>query len=429
MRTLRALLVLAVALALVHHASAGAPLAARATLALGTLVVTAELFGRLIARWNWPRVSGYLAAGILLGPQSLGFVRPDEAASLGVIGDVGIALFALRAGLAVGGGGSPAAPGRIRYLTASVVVPFVFTAGAVYALHFWFPLTVHQPQGDAVAVALALAAVTVVAAPSVTWAALQDTPNGTVGGDLLWLHTIRDFVSIPLFAITIVAAGFLASAGALQPAAFWAPLGSLAVSVVAGGLLALLVSRFGTSLGVPSGAIWLIVAFGAAVAGLAGHAEATLTALIAGLALAWRDAPGADSLRRHFDARGVALAGVAFALVGVGFDLSALGALWPWMLLLVGVRAAGLYWGGRWTAREGLVTDVLASRGWLGLISQAGVGLLLAAAGRRAFPEWGVSFEALVVAVVAVNATIGPLCLRWGLAQRASSLEGVSGAA
>jgi Kef-type K+ transport system membrane component KefB len=299
----------------------------------------------------------------------------------------------------------------------------------VYALHFWFPLTVHQPQGDAVAVALALAAVTVVAAPSVTWAALQDTPNGTVGGDLLWLHTIRDFVSIPLFAITIVAAGFLASAGALQPAAFWAPLGSLAVSVVAGGLLALLVSRFGTSLGVPSGAIWLIVAFGAAVAGLAGHAEATLTALIAGLALAWRDAPGADSLRRHFDARGVALAGVAFALVGVGFDLSALGALWPWMLLLVGVRAAGLYWGGRWTAREGLVTDVLASRGWLGLISQAGVGLLLAAAGRRAFPEWGVSFEALVVAVVAVNATIGPLCLRWSLAQRASSLEGVSGAA
>jgi len=428
MRTLGALLVLAVALALLHHASAGAPLAARATLGLGTLVVTAELFGRLIARWNWPRVSGYLAAGILLGPQSLGFVRPDEAATLGVLGDAGIALFALRAGLAVGAG-SPAAPGRSRYLTASVVVPFAFTAGAVYALHFWFPLTVHQPQGDAVVVALALGAVTVVAAPSLTWVALQDTPNGTAGGDQLWLHTTRDFVAIPLFAVTILAARFLASAGALQPAAFWAPLGSLAVSVVAGGLLALLVSRFGMCLGVPPGAIWLIVAFGAAVAALAGHAEATLTALVAGLALAWRDAPGADSLRRHFDARGVALAGVAFALVGVGFDLSALGALWPWILLLVAVRAAGLYWGGRWTAREGLVTDVLAGRGWLGLISQAGVGLLLAAAGRRAFPEWGVSFEALVVAMVAVNATIGPMCLRWGLAQRPSSLEGVSGAA
>src|SRR5262245_66572510 len=105
MRTIGGLLVLAIALALLHHVSAGAPLAARTTLALGTLVVAAELFGRLMTRWNWPRVTGYLASGILLGPQSLGFVRQAEADMLGVIGDAGIGLFALRAGLALAGGG------------------------------------------------------------------------------------------------------------------------------------------------------------------------------------------------------------------------------------------------------------------------------------------------------------------------------------
>jgi Kef-type K+ transport system membrane component KefB len=428
MRTLGALLLLAVALALLHYASAGAPLAASATLALGVLVVTAELAGRLVTRWGWPRVSGYLTAGIILGPSGVGLVGAAEAESLRVIGDAALALFALRAGLALRGR-SATPTGLGRYLTTSIGVPFAFTAGAVYALHSWFPLTIHQPPGDALAVALTLGALTAVAAPALTWFTLQDAPDATSGADLLWLNVTRDFAAIPLFAVVLVVARFLTSAGALHPSAFWLPLVALGASVLAGALLAWLVSRFGRFLEVPPGAILLGIAFSAAVAGALGPAEVTLSALVVGLVLARWDDVSAEALRRHFDARGVALAAAAFALVGVGFDMSALGELWPWILLLVGVRAAGLYWGGRWAARDSLVTRVLARRGWLGLISQAGVGLLLAAVGRRAFPEWGVSFEALAVALVAVHATIGPICLRWGLARRPNPMEGVTGAA
>jgi Kef-type K+ transport system membrane component KefB len=427
MRTLGALLLLAVALALLHHASAGAPLAASATLALGVLVVTAELAGRLATRLGWPRVAGYLVAGTIVGPAGLGLVRLDEAASLRVIGDAALALFALRAGLALHGRSAPTGLGR--YLMASLGVPFAFTAGAVYALRSWFPLTIHQPPGDALAVALALGALTAVAAPALTWFALRDAPGGTSGADLLWLNVTRDFAAIPLFAVVLVVGRFLTSAGTLHPSAFWLPLAALGASVLAGTLLAWLVSRFGRSLEVPPGAILLGVAFSAAVAGALGPVEVTLAALVVGLVLARWDDVSADELRRHFDARGVALAAAAFALVGVGFDVSALTEIWPWVLLLVGVRAAGLYWGGRWAARGSSVTDVLARRGWLGLISQAGVGLLLAAVGRRAFPEWGVSFEALAVALVAVHAMVGPICLRWGLARRPNPLEGVTGAA
>ena len=65
----------------------------------------------------------------------------------------------------------------------------------------------------------------------------------------------------------------------------------------------------------------------------------------------------------------------------------------------------------------------LVRSGWLGLIGQAGVGLLLAAAGRRAFPEWGVSFEGLAVALVALHAVVGPICLRRALARRPALME------
>lgn len=428
MRTLGTLLLLAIALALLHRLSAGAPPAAGATVALGMLVVTAEFGGRLVARWGWPRVVGYVASGIVIGPSGLGLVRPEEADSLRMVGDAALALFALRAGLALRPRDATGPAGLGHYLTASLALPLIFTAVAVFALHAWFPLTVHQPLGDALVVALALGSLTAVAAPALTWAALQDTPAGTTGVDLLRLNVLRDFAAIPLFALVLFLARFLASSGALHASAFLLPVIGLGASVLAGALLAWFVSRFGRSLGVPPGAILLAVAFGAALAGALGQAEVTLTALIAGLALARWDDASADILRRQFDARGVTLAAAAFALMGVGIDVSGIAYLWPWILLLAGVRAAGLFWAGRWAGRDAGVTDVLARRSWLCLISQGGVGLLLAAAGRRAFPEWGVSFEAMAVALVAVHATVGPICLRWALARRPSPSEGVIGA-
>ncbi|HEY7686514.1 MAG TPA: cation:proton antiporter [Gemmatimonadales bacterium] len=426
MRSLVSLLLLGVALALLHRFTAGAPLAARATLALGALVVLAELAGRLAARWRLPRVSGFVVAGIVFGPAWLGLVRADEAEALRLVSDAAIALFALRAGLAMRASSSPT-DGVARYLTTSVVVPFALTAAVVYSVHPWFPLTVHQPSRDALAVALVLGALTVAAAPGLAWATLGDAPAGPLGDTLLRLHVLRDITAVLLFTVVLALVRPLASAGAVHTVAFSGPLVTLGVSVVAGAILAWLASRYSRLLGLDPGIFLVAVAFGAALTGWLGPAEVTLTAMIAGLGLARWDDESAHPLRRHFDARGIALAAVAFALVGTRFDLSGLLVLWPWVPLLVGLRAVGLYWGGRWAGRGPLVTDALADSGWLGLISQAGVGVLLAGAGRRAFPEWGVSFEGLAVAVVAVHAVVGPICMRWALTRRPALMQGVTG--
>ncbi len=426
MRSLVSLLLLGLALALLHRFTATAPLAARAALALGAIVVLAELAGHLAARWRLPRVSGYVAAGIVFGPAWLGLVRADEAEALRLVSDAAIALFALRAGLAMRGSSSPM-DGVGRYLTTSVVVPFALTAAVVYSVHPWFPLTVHQPSRDALAVALVLGALTVAAAPGLAWATLADAPGGPLGDTLLRLHVLRDITAVLLFTVVLALVRPLASAGAVHPMAFGAPLVTLGASVVAGAILAWLASRYRRLLGLDPGIFLVAVAFGAALTEWLGPAEVTLTALIAGLGLARWDDESAQPLRRHLDARGVALAAVAFALVGARFDLSGLPSLWPWVPLLVGLRAVGLYWGGQWAGRSPLVTDALAHNGWLGLISQAGVGVLLAGAGRRAFPEWGVSFEGLVVAMVAVHAVVGPICMRWALARRPALMQGVTG--
>ena len=427
MRTLGSLFALALALALAHRFTAGAPVAARAALALGVLIVGAELAGRAALRWRLPRVSGYVAAGLVLGPGWLGAARLDEVELLRFVADAALALFALRAGLAWRPDHDGAVTGLGRFLATSIILPFACTTAVVYSVHPWFPLTVHQPSRDAIAVALVFGAFTVVAAPALVWATLADAPGGALGDAVLRLNALRDVAAVALFAAALAVARPLASAGALQPAAFGGPLLVLGASAAAGGLLAWLAGRLRRRIGADPGVFALGIAFGAAIAGWLGPVEVTLAALVAGIALARADDAAATALRARFDISGSALAAGAFALLGARLDTAAVVDLWPWILLLAALRAVGLYWGGRWAARGPLVTADLARSGWLGLISQAGVGLLLAAAGRRAFPEWGVSFEGLAVALVALHAVVGPICLRQALVRRPALTEGVAG--
>jgi len=71
-----------------------------------------------------------------------------------------------------------------------------------------------------------------------------------------------------------------------------------------------------------------------------------------------------------------------------------------------------LRWGFRWAGGAG---GDFAQYGWLGLVSQGGLAITLAALLRRAFPESNVSLEALLVAMVGVHQLAGPLCFQWAL--------------
>jgi Kef-type K+ transport system membrane component KefB len=426
MRTRVSLLLLGIALVLLHHYTASAPLAARASVALGTVLVLAELGGRLAARWRLPRVAAFVLTGLVCAPAALGVVRPDEVRALGFVGDAALALFVLRAGLGVGRP-SAAPTGGGRFLAGSLVVPFALTTAVVYAVHPWFPLTVHQPWGDAVAVAVVLGALTAVAAPALSWATLKDAPGGALADALLRLNVQREFAAVLLFAGALVVARAVASPGALEPRTIIDPLVALGVSLVVGGLLAWLASRYLRLLDADPGVFLVGLAFGAAVAAWSGPAEVTLAALVTGLVLARLDEATAERLRQHFDTRGIVLTAAAFALLGLGLDASSVADVWPWILLLVGVRAIGLFAGGRLAGDGPVGTEALATRGWLGLVPQAGLGVFLAGVGRRAFPEWGVSFEGLVVGLVAVHAVMGPICLHRAVSRRPVPMEGASG--
>jgi Kef-type K+ transport system membrane component KefB len=432
MRRVVGLFALGLMMALVHRVTAGSLLEARATLALGFLLLAAYIGGDLARRARLPRITGYLVIGVAVGPAWLGLVRRDEADALHFIAEAALALIALAAGSLLT---LPALrQNRValtRLATGTIAFPFVLVTLVTLSVAPWFPLTVHQSFGDACAVALVLGAFAAASSPAVTMAMISELDaRGPMARALLGIAILKDVAVVMLFVLVLAAGRAVTSAGALNIAVAGTAIWQLAGSAAVGTLLGFALGRYERLAPRDTALVLVATAFVTAAVARLAHLETLIIGLAAGFSLNYFAPLEAGRLARELQ-RGLLLVYVAFfALAGAGLRGGAvLADLWPWVLLLVGLRAVGLRAGVRWAGRHPSVMPALARDGWLGLISQAGVALGLAQLARRAFPEWGVSLEALVVAMIGVHEVAGPVCFRMALARTGEVTEGSHDAA
>jgi Kef-type K+ transport system membrane component KefB len=402
------------------------PLEARATLALGFLALAAHLGGELTRRFHLPRITGFLITGLVAGPAWLGLVRSDEVAALGFIADAAMALVAFTAG-------SQLTLDMLRrdwvllarVSVATTLVPFGIVAAVTLSVSPWFPLTVHQPFGDALAVALVLGTIAAAASPTVTMALIDEVhARGSFARAVLAVAIAKDLLVIALFALVIANAGLLTSAGAVDMGVAWTTLLRAAGSIAAGAALGFAVSRYLKLLSRDTPLFVVALAFLTAQAGASLGLETILIALSAGFYVENFAPVEGARLRALLRGGSLPVYIVVFAVAGAGLRLDALRDLWPWVLLLVALRALGLRLGTRLAGASPSVPADMVSHGWLGLVSQAGIAIGLAAAARRAFPEWGVSLEALVVVMIGVHEIAGPICFRRALRLTGEVTEG-----
>jgi Kef-type K+ transport system membrane component KefB len=408
-------------MALFQQLTRAGPLEARATLALGFLLLAAHLGGELAKRFRLPRITGFLVTGFAVGPAWLGLVRGDEALALGFISDAAMALIAF-------GAGSQLTLELLRRDRVSlarlsigtIVFPLGLVTAVILSVSRWFPLTVHQPLGDALAVALVLGTIAAASSPSLTMALIDelDAEKHPVARAVLGTSIVKDVLVIVLFALVLGNLPPIASAGALDVGVAWATLVRAAGSLAAGVALGYAVSRYVRLLGRDTPLLLVAVAFlTAVVAGLAGL-ETMLMALAAGFYVTNYAPVEGERLRGELQRGALPVYIVFFALAGAALQAESLQLLmenWAWVLLLVALRALGLRLGTRFAGRSPLVPGDVARHGWLGLVSQAGVALGLGAAARRAFPEWGVSLQAWIVVMIGVHEIVGPICFRRAL--------------
>jgi Kef-type K+ transport system membrane component KefB len=401
-----------------YEAAAGSGPGATA-MALGFLLLAAFLGGQVASRAGLSRITGYLLVGLLVGPGALHLLRPEDVERLRLLDDIAIALIALTAGgelrlSDLRGMGRTLA--SISVLGTAIL--FASVAGAVLLLSAWLPFTAGRPLALVVTVAFVFGSIAIASSPSVAIAVITDTRSrGPLTSTVLGVTVVKDVLVIVAFAAALsVAYALLEPAGAAAGRGLGAGLAAeIGGSLLVGGLLGVGIAAYLRWVGRQMVLFTLGIAWLAAELAMALHLELLLLGLTAGFTLEnLLPVAGARFVESLEDAS-LPLYALFFSLAGAAVHLDELARLWTWVLLLIAVRAAGLWAGTRVGARVGRAPEAVTRWAWLGFISQAGVALGMVTILARSFPDWGEELRTLFVAMVAVHELVGPVALQWVL--------------
>ncbi|RMH44520.1 MAG: sodium:proton exchanger [Deltaproteobacteria bacterium] len=417
---MRALVVLFALGALMHatRSFADARAVADAELSFGFLLLSAMYAGELCAAIAVPRLTGYLAAGVVAGPFVLDLVSMDMAGALRMVNGVAIALIALTAGGELSVRRMKPLLRTIRSMTVWAVL-----AGAVALTATVFALQPLIPAFDGIGTGAALALSAIVGvtlasqSPAVVMALLSETrADGPASQTMLALVVIADLVVIVLYALVsplaqLAAGGGSVDVGQVVATIAWEIFGSAGIGLVIGVLLALFLAK------VERGAVLFVVLVCAVVSevGAVVHLDPLIVTLVAGIYLENVSRIDATSLIHELEAGSLPVYLVFFALAGAGLALDLLwGVAVPAAVIAV-VRGAVFWWGCRRAARRTSAEPAVERYVWVGLLPQAGLALALALILRRSFASIGDELAALVLGVVALNQIVTPILLRIAL--------------
>ncbi len=389
---------------------------AATALACGYLMLTGFLAGHLFKAIGLPKLTGYLAAGIVVGPQVLDLVSYDMVDSLKIFNGVAIALIAMTAGVEMHFKTLKPLLRSISWITLVAVVGTTILLGAAaFLMRDMLPFMANLDLIQQVAIAAVLGVTMVAQSPAVVVALRDETASdGPMMRTVMAVVVLADLVVILLFAVASTvakatmgeSADVLATAGNLA----WEILGSGVVGVIVGFLVSIYLKRIKGG-----GALFIVaVAFVMAEVGRRMHFDPLLVALAAGMFI--RNATTvSERLHHEIEAAAFPVYIAFFAVTGAGVHLDALLLVGVPATIFVVIRGLGFWVGNRVAAQLADAPDTVRRYGAFGLMPQAGLALALAILFQRSFPDLGAEAAALVFGIVALNEMIAPVLFRIAL--------------
>jgi len=386
------------------------------TLAFGFVLLAAFFAGRIFASLRLPKLTGYIATGIAVGPAVLGLLSPELIHDLEIVDGVAIAMIALTAGNELDLRAFRPLLRSIQWITLWAVIGTALLLGAaVFAMQGLLPFFDRLSLLPALAVALVMGVVMSAQSPAVV-VALRDEmeADGPMSRTVLGVVVIADLVVILLFAATSsLAQSVIGAPGDFSDTLSlltWEILGSLTSGVLVGAIIAAYLRFVGRN-----GALFVVtVCFVAAEVGSRLHFDPLLVALAAGVLIRNATRQG-DVLQAQIELASLPVYVVFFAVAGAHIDLRLLASVALPATAIVAVRGIGLVLGSRIGAHLAGSPEVVKRWAGFGLLPQAGLALALAALFVKTFPEFGAEARALVLGVVALNELVAPAIYRWAL--------------
>jgi Kef-type K+ transport system membrane component KefB len=379
---------------------------------LGLILLLALGAGHLVKYVKVPEVSGYILAGVVLGPSMLGWVSMRNLAALEILSEVALGLILFSVGTVF-------EAARFRRVGRQVLLLTLYESAlaALLVVVGMLAVGVEWPA------ALLLGAIAIGTAPASTLMVIREVDSeGPLTDSLLAIIALNNIYCIIAFSLagTFIdlssglhgSAGLLGTLyGALYPLV-WQLVGSVALGFLVGLLLArwaAMVKETGETLILLGGSILFCV-------GVARLLE--LSPLIASMAvgatmvnLSQRSQPLFETLSEADPP----FYAIFFVLAGAELDLSLVGSLGLAGVVYLLGRAVGKFLGARAGARRlGMAPTVRRYLG-LTLLAQAGLAVGLTISTEHRFPDIAPTVVAIVLASVAIYEMFGPISTRWAL--------------
>ena len=389
-----------------------------ALLTFGFLILTAYATGELFGSFGLPKIVGYLLGGVLAGPSLLGTVTPEAASELEPVSSLAIAMIAFLAGAELRWEEIKARGLTLLKLTTTeIAVTFVFVTALLLLGRQFIPFLEGVPWSHAIVFAALFGSIAVIHSPAVTMALLTETKaDGPVARTTLGIVLVSDVVVVLFFS------GMLALAQKMVPVAgtpqggvgalVWEILGAVPIGAMLG---------FGVAqaLRVLRGEMLLFALlaalFGQQIASML-HVEVLLTLLVAGfVAINTAEGEAGHAMLGAMERAAAPIFVVFFALAGAKLDVAEVVRLSPLILPIALVRVAGIRSGLQLGAVVARIPRQEVAHVWNGLVSQAGVAIGLVTIAAAAYPQAGSGMRTMLLALIAVNETVGAILFRRAL--------------
>ncbi len=388
-------------------------------LTIGIIIIAGFLCGLLSERLRFPRITGYILVGVLLGPSLFNVITPQSITDLNIITDIVLAVI----GYLIGG--------SLRIKTLRGLGKSIAWVTVLQSLGSWFLVTlalailgpILVPGGTfwqlSFPMAFIIGAISCATAPAASMAIVsQYKAKGPLTTTLLAVVALDDGIAVIAFALAVgicqpLVSGSITSLSLNQM--LISPLvhifGSIAVGIVLA-LALIYVSKF-----VKTRELLLVLVFGAIMAcsGVSSYLDVSpiLTSMTVGLVVVNREQR--KEMFQVMEEIEELLYVMFFVLAGLHFELAVLKTAGLLATLIILARAVGKY-GGSWIGAT--ISHAMDSvRKYLGfaLLPQAGVTIGLVIVASQEFPSFGSIMLNAVLASVIVNELFAPLLTRYAI--------------
>ncbi|MDX2430144.1 MAG: cation:proton antiporter [Bacteroides sp.] len=398
--------------------------------AFGIVAVAAGRMAGAFQKVKLPLISGFLIIGLISGPEVLGLIEQETLDGLGFINDVALAFIAFAVGSELYLNELRSRMKAIVAMTISqMVITFLLISLAMYFLMDVIPVFSVMKLAPRVAISMLAGTVAIANSPASAIAVINELrARGPFTQTSIGVTVFKDFIVVIFFAVM-----FTLSKSLIQEAEFkMIYIVQVLVELILAlgiGFLVWLILRLVLSIkgGLPlkKGLVlltgFLVYAFTHIAAehsneylGMELHIEPLLICIIASF-LVTNFSVYRNDFVKIVKELGPYVYIVFFTLTGAMVSLSVVASLWFVTLILFGSRIISLVFAGYMGGALAGDSQLYRRISWLPYVTQAGVGVGLAAIIATEYPGWGGVFATLMISVIVLNQMVGPPLFKWAL--------------